>query len=161
MRRTEPVDPRARRIGTAMALGAAVLFSMKAVLVKIGLAHGVPSTDMLMMRMALAAPIFAVVASRPGPQPLTRVDLARLFALASRVTTRFAAMEPRRSFAGLLGVAALPLMDANPVTRHDARVSVQAGFRNRELSALWPRDGWRCEERRAFPFSHWFCARRE
>jgi len=87
--------------------------------------------------------------------------LARLFALASRVTTRFAAMEPRRSFAGLLGVAALPLMDANPVTRHDARVSVQAGFRNRELSALWPRDGWRCEERRAFPFSHWFCARRE
>jgi hypothetical protein len=87
--------------------------------------------------------------------------LARLFALASRVTQRFAAIEPRRSFAGLLGVAALPLMDANPVTLHDARVSVEAGFRDRELSALWPRDGWRCEERRAFPFSHWFCARRE
>ncbi len=86
--------------------------------------------------------------------------LVRLFDFASRSTKTFAALEPRRSRLALAGVAALPLMDANAVTRHDARVSVEAGFRGRELTALWPRDGWRCEERLAFPFSHWFCARR-
>ncbi len=86
--------------------------------------------------------------------------LARLFALLSRATARFAAMDPRRSWAGRIGVAALPLMGAHPVTLHDARVSVEAGFRGEELSVLWPRGGWQCEERRAFPFSHWFCARR-
>ncbi|GDX11390.1 hypothetical protein LBMAG57_31620 [Verrucomicrobiota bacterium] len=86
--------------------------------------------------------------------------LARLLALASRAAPLFAAMEPRRAWLGLAGVAALPLMDAHPVTRHDARVSVEAGFCGRELSALWPRAGWICEERRALPFSHWFCARR-
>ena len=69
-------------------------------------------------------------------------------------------MEPRRGWLGLAGVAALPLIGAHRVTLHDARVSVEAGFRARDISALWPREGWLCEERRAFPFSHWFCARR-
>ena len=86
--------------------------------------------------------------------------LTRLFALAAAAAPTFAAMEPRRGWLGLIGVAALPLMDAHAVTRHDARVSVEAGFRASELTALWPRDGWRCEERRAFPFSHWFCAKK-
>lgn len=86
--------------------------------------------------------------------------LTRLLSLASRATPLFAAMEPRRGWLSLAGVAALPLMGAHAVTLHDARVSVEAGFRARELSALWPRDGWRCEERRVFPFSHWFCARK-
>lgn len=85
--------------------------------------------------------------------------LTSLLDLASRATPLFAAMEPRRGWLGLAGVAALPLIDAHAVTLHDARVSVEAGFRTRELSTLWPRDGWLCEERRAFPFSHWFCAR--
>ena len=86
--------------------------------------------------------------------------LARLLALASRAAPLFAAMEPRRGWLGLAGVVTLPLIGAHRVTLHDARVSVEAGFRARELSALWPREGWICEERRAFPFSHWFCARR-
>ncbi|MFZ4766846.1 MAG: methyltransferase domain-containing protein [Roseimicrobium sp.] len=86
--------------------------------------------------------------------------LARLLAIASRSTPLFAAMEPRRGWLGLAGVAALPLIDAHAVTLHDARVSVEAGFRASELITLWPRDGWLCEERRAFPFSHWFCARK-
>lgn len=86
--------------------------------------------------------------------------LARLLALASRATPLFAAMEPQRGWLGLAGVAALPLMDAHAVTLHDARASVEAGFRGRELSALWPGEDWLCEELRAFPFSHWFCARK-
>jgi hypothetical protein len=86
--------------------------------------------------------------------------LAALFRAAARCTKTFAALEPRRSRLALAGVAALPLMDANHVTRHDAKVSVEAGFRDTELTALWPHDGWSCEERRTFPFSHWFCARR-
>ena len=86
--------------------------------------------------------------------------LSALFQAAARSTKIFAALEPRRSRVALAGVAALPLMDANRVTRHDAKVSVEAGFRAGDLTALWPAEGWSCEERRAFPFSHWFCARR-
>jgi len=86
--------------------------------------------------------------------------LARLFSRASCASRIFAALEPRRGWLSLAGTVALPLIGANRVTRHDARVSVEAGFRAQELSTLWPIDGWRCEERRALPFSHWFCARR-
>lgn len=85
--------------------------------------------------------------------------LSRLLAHASRATPLFAALEPRRGWLGLAGTATLPLMGAHRVTRHDAKVSVEAGFRGSELSALWPREGWQCEERRMLPFSHWFCAR--
>jgi hypothetical protein len=49
----------------------------------------------------------------------------------------------------------------NAVTRHDATVSVRAGFSGNELSALWPADsGWQLTERRAGFFSHVFVARR-
>jgi len=53
------------------------------------------------------------------------------------------------------------LMGCNAVTRHDARVSVRAGFRDDELSRLWPSGGWTLEERGAPPFSHLFVARRD
>ena len=86
--------------------------------------------------------------------------LSRLFTHASRVTPLFAALEPRRGWLSLASTAALPLMDVHRVTRHDARVSVEAGFRAGELTAQWPGNGWQCEERRMLPFSHWFCARR-
>jgi hypothetical protein len=46
------------------------------------------------------------------------------------------------------------------VTRHDAVVSVRAGFRDDELTAIWPRDArWRIEERGRGLFSHAFTAR--
>lgn len=85
-------------------------------------------------------------------------DLLREAALR---TTRFLAFEPRRSPAATLGAAALGFVGCNDVTRHDARVSVRAGFRDRELSALWPmREGWRIAEGRAGPFTHMFEASR-
>ena len=89
-------------------------------------------------------------------------DLATLFAAASRQAARFIACEPRRSRTALAGSGLLFLIGCNAVTRHDADISVRAGFRNRELSALWPNEpGWSLTESRAGLFSHFFEARRD
>ena len=88
--------------------------------------------------------------------------LARLLALAARRTGLFIACEPRRSRLALHASRLLGLLGCNDVTRHDAAASVRAGFRGRELSALWPQqDGWRLAERPARPFGHLFVARRD
>jgi hypothetical protein len=85
--------------------------------------------------------------------------LARLFALAAARAQGFVACEPRRSAFALIGARLVGVLGANDVTRHDAVASVQAGFRARELSALWPKDSaWRLRERGAFPFTHAFTA---
>jgi len=74
----------------------------------------------------------------------------------------FVACEPRRSAFALSASRKLGVIGCNAVTRHDAVVSVQAGFVDRELSALWPATpGWQLEEREAGMFSHCFVARRE
>lgn len=87
--------------------------------------------------------------------------LARLLALAAQRTRLFVACEPRRSVAGRLGAWCLPLLGCNDVTRHDAAVSVRAGFVDGELTSLWPqRAGWRLREERRGAFSHLFVARR-
>jgi len=45
--------------------------------------------------------------------------------------------------------------------RHDATVSVRAGFHNRAMSALWPvQPHWRLREQRAGLISHFFLAQR-
>jgi hypothetical protein len=86
-------------------------------------------------------------------------QLRALFALAARSTSSFIACEPRRARIPLAGSRVLGLIGCNDVTRHDAHVSVRAGFSGAELSALWPADGsWRLEERRAGLFSHLFIA---
>ena len=88
-------------------------------------------------------------------------SLARLLALVASRTRLFVACEPRRSFAGRLGAWCLPLLGCNDVTRHDAAVSVRAGFVDGELAALWPqRAGWQIREERRGAFSHLFVARR-
>jgi hypothetical protein len=44
---------------------------------------------------------------------------------------------------------------------HEAVVSARAGFRGKELSALWPAaDQWELDEQGAGLFSHRFIARR-
>jgi hypothetical protein len=86
-------------------------------------------------------------------------ELANLLNLAAQQTRRFIACEPRRSRTALGGASLLRLVGCNDVTMHDADVSVRAGFRDRELSALWPPDdGWQLLERRAGLFSHTFIA---
>jgi 2-polyprenyl-3-methyl-5-hydroxy-6-metoxy-1,4-benzoquinol methylase len=64
--------------------------------------------------------------------------LAELLALVARRARFFVACEPRRSRAALLGSRMLGLIGCNDVTRHDAVVSVRAGFRGGELASLWP-----------------------
>jgi hypothetical protein len=86
-------------------------------------------------------------------------ELANLLNLAAQHTRRFIACEPRRSRTALGGASLLRFIGCNEVTTHDADVSVRAGFRDRELSALWPPDdGWQLRERRAGLFSHTFIA---
>lgn len=92
----------------------------------------------------------------------TDAQLTLLFSEIAEKADAFIAVEPRRScwplfFARLVGV-----IGCNAVTRHDAPVSVLAGFVGRELSALWPRGNeWELTEHRAGLFSHLFVARRK
>lgn len=88
--------------------------------------------------------------------------LEDLLGLVAERTHLFVACEPARSTRGLAGCRMLGVIGCNEVTRHDARISVLAGFRDGELSALWPDAGdWELEERAFFPFGHLFVARRK
>lgn len=86
--------------------------------------------------------------------------LERLLGESARLCRCFAAAEPRRNgfanmFASFVGV-----IGCNAVTRHDAVVSVRAGFNGTELSELWPAENWRTSEHRAGLFTHFFGATR-
>ena len=88
-------------------------------------------------------------------------QLARLLELASAKCDLLIACEPRRAAWPQLAASLVGLIGCNRVTRHDAVVSVRAGFREHELSALWPdRTNYKIEERSAGLFSHLFVARR-
>lgn len=82
-----------------------------------------------------------------------------LSAVAGRCNA-FIACEPRRSFPALTGSLLLPALGVSADTRHDAVVSVRAGFRGNELSRIWStrRTGWKLTERPAGLFSHLFVA---
>jgi hypothetical protein len=73
----------------------------------------------------------------------------------------FACCEPRRSLVSLAGSHLLGLIGCNDVTRHDGVVSVNAGFRDGELSEAWRRESgvWELHETAAGAFSHLFVAR--
>ena len=86
--------------------------------------------------------------------------IRRLFSALARKTNSFAAAEPRRSRLAFLATQTLGLIGCHPVTRHDARVSVEAGFRDHELSALWPSSGWKVREFSSGPFTHFFSNRK-
>jgi hypothetical protein len=87
--------------------------------------------------------------------------LRELLAAAAERCDAFIACEPRRGPAALAASRLLPALGVSADTRHDARVSVRAGFQGEELSRLWPaasRTAWRLTERRAGLFSHLFVA---
>ena len=86
-------------------------------------------------------------------------QLSWLLRRAAQSAEAFVACEPRRSLISLTASAGLGLLGCNAVTRHDAVVSVRAGFAGKELSALWPCDGgWVTSEGSAGLFSHCFTA---
>ena len=88
-------------------------------------------------------------------------SLAALLRRAAARTNLFLACEPRRSPLALTAARMLWLLGCNAVTRHDAVVSVRAGFSGRELTALWPTDArWESSEQPAGVFSHCFVAKR-
>ncbi len=88
-------------------------------------------------------------------------QLGRMFTQTARLADVFIAFEPRRGTWSGFFSQCVGLIGCGPVTRYDAAVSVRAGFRGRELSALWPKgDGWVLTERQAGLFGHLFTARR-
>jgi hypothetical protein len=88
-------------------------------------------------------------------------ELRRLFAQLARRTRYLVATEPRRARLAWYGSHLLGLLGCNRVTRHDAAISVRAGFNGDELSALWLPFGWRLQELSLPPFSHGFIAARD
>ena len=90
-------------------------------------------------------------------------ELTKLLAAIARCSRTFICCEPRRSFLPLAASHMVGLLGAGPVTREDAVLSVQAGFRSQELSELWPTSDnvdWHLHEYRAGLFSHGFVATR-
>ena len=88
-------------------------------------------------------------------------ELKLLFSHLSQKTERFICIEPRRDRFGLLGALGLRLLGCDPVTLHDAKVSVRAGFHHQELSRIWNQcvpASWQLKERRVGMFSHLFSA---
>jgi hypothetical protein len=86
-------------------------------------------------------------------------ELRALLRSSARRTKCFIACEPLRSRLALCAATMVPLIGCNRVTLHDARISVRAGFRGQELSALWPeKDQWRLREHPARLFTHHFVA---
>jgi hypothetical protein len=85
--------------------------------------------------------------------------LKEMLRFVAQRASLFVAVEPRRSVQSLLFSRLLWFIGCNHVTRHDAVVSVQAGFRGKELSSLWPTEtGWLLREGRSGQFSHVFVA---
>ncbi|MEX2496537.1 MAG: methyltransferase domain-containing protein [Woeseia sp.] len=90
--------------------------------------------------------------------------LARLLAGIAGRSRLFVCCEPRRTAMTLAGSHLMALIGCNEVTRHDAVLSVHAGFRDKELSSVWQRScagTWRLDESAAGLFSHMFVAKRE
>jgi len=89
--------------------------------------------------------------------------LARLLGGIAAHADAFVCVEPRRSRFALAGSRLLGLIGCNDVTRHDAVVSVRAGFRDGEIGAAWrgaAAGSWSVKENAAGAFSHLFVARR-
>ena len=87
--------------------------------------------------------------------------LTELFQLIAQHSKFFIALEPSRAAWPLFCSRLLWVIGCNAVTRHDAVISVRAGFSGTELSTLWPdKQSWQLTERPAGTFSHLFIARK-
>ena len=107
----------------------------------------------------------AVVLSNLFVHHFAGTELDQLLAGIASQARAFVCCEPRRSGFALTGSYLLGAIGCNVVTRHDAVLSVRAGFRDQELSLRWPAksnggDGWQLSESAAGWFSHCFVARR-
>lgn len=88
-------------------------------------------------------------------------ELGEMFRQIAARTDFFIACEPRRTAWATAASRCLGLLGCNAVTRHDAPLSIRAGFDGKELSALWPDPkNWILSEGPSGPFTHRFFARR-
>lgn len=88
-------------------------------------------------------------------------SLAELLQLVSERANLFIALEPNRSGWPWFCSRLLWFIGCNHVTRHDATISVRAGFSGGELSRVWPdQQNWNLREERAGSFSHLFIAQK-
>lgn len=88
-------------------------------------------------------------------------QLRQLFARIEENCDCFVACETRRYRAAPYTTPLLGLIGCNYVTRHDAKLSVEAGFWDGELTKLWPNQTtWKFREEPAGTFSHLFMAKR-
>jgi len=88
--------------------------------------------------------------------------LSRMLSLIRQRTRTFIAFEPRRTRFASASCRLLRVIGCNDVTRHDAVVSVAAGFKGLELSGVWgSENGWRLEEHACHLFSHVFLATKD
>lgn len=83
----------------------------------------------------------------------------------SSITDFIICMEPARSRLAWIAAQACGLIGCNSVTRHDAPISVQAGFRQYELTQLWrmaipDSQSWTTQDMPVGLFSHVFLAHR-
>jgi len=89
-------------------------------------------------------------------------QLRLMFGLLSKKIDTITACEPRRSVLAGFSARLLGLIGCNHITRHDAVVSVRAGFLGNELSRCWPEEqAWDLLEKRVGLFSHLFHASRK
>jgi hypothetical protein len=110
--------------------------------------------------LAVAAPADIIITNLflhhfPPPQ------LTEIFTQCAKLSSVLIALEPRRGILPLVGSRLVGLLGCNHVSRHDAVVSVRAGFRDSELSELWPqRQGWSFDEGSVGLWTHCFVARK-
>jgi hypothetical protein len=89
-------------------------------------------------------------------------QLTEMLQFATGSASRVIALEPRRSWLPRFCGRFLWVIGCGAVTRHDAHISIRAGFSGSELSALWPdKKNWTLTEQPAGLFSHLFIARRK
>jgi hypothetical protein len=90
------------------------------------------------------------------------IELPEVLRVIAARCNLFVACEPRRAPLSLIGSHLIGAVGASRVTREDAVLSVHAGFRDAELSTVWPHDhgNWQLQEHSARLFSHFFRADR-
>jgi hypothetical protein len=112
--------------------------------------------------LARRGPRFDAIVANLFLHHFEREPLRRLLELIAARCALFVACEPRRTRVALQASRLVGVLGCNDVTRHDAVVSVRAGFAGQEITELWPREwGWRLAEKAARPFSHLFVAERD
>ena len=116
------------------------------------------AADVLEFLQSANVPLMDVITANLLLHHFQDEPLTRLLTGVARRTRRFVACEPRRNPSAMLASRMLWALGCGEVTRHDAVVSVRAGFNGSELSKFWLKQAqWELDER-SLMFTHRFAA---